>query len=173
MTTPLYMRKGQTPDYTASPTPIAGITLYDMAEQLLSRTLQAFAQRGVILPSREVIYLAPLPVDCEQVAVLISGYAPTPIWETTMTCSQVRWMGNFDVLISRISPAIPKSNKAPAPDQMRRSAQIASEDAESLLLMVVGLEEIGAEFQLEMGAPQGGFQTSVVHVQIPSFGGMD
>lgn len=173
MTTPLYMRKGQTPDYTGIAAPQSDITLYGMAEQLLARCGQAFFERGVELPGRQIIYLAPLPVDCEQVAVLISGYVPTPLWETTMVCSQVRWMGTFDVVVSRCSPAIPKGNKAPSPAQMMQSARIASEDAESLLRMVQGLEEIGAEFQLEMGAPQGGFQTTVAHVQLPSFGGMD
>lgn len=172
MTEIVYSR-GITPDYTMSLAPSADITLYQMAELLLNRTRQAFEERGVLLPGRQIIYMPPAVVDCEQLAVLIGGYVPTPPWEETMTCSSIRWMGGFDVAISRATPAMPKRDKAPTPIEMGKAAQIASDDLEGLLRVVQGLGEIGPEFQLDSGAPNGGFQTTVLHVQLPAFGGLD
>jgi hypothetical protein len=103
----LYVRKGNTPDYTMdSPPPSPNITLYDMAEILLERTRQAFAQRGVALPSRQIIYLAPIPVDCEQLAVTMSGWTPMPPLEGLTACQSFRWCAQLDVVVSRATPAV-------------------------------------------------------------------
>jgi hypothetical protein len=144
-----------------------------MANDLLERTRACFAEQGVVLPSRQVIYLSPLPVDCEQVAVLISGWVPLPPWEGLIACQATRWCGQFSVVVSRATPAVSRGSRAPAEDAMRESARIASDDAEALLCMVNGVEELGPDFQLELGAPQGGFQTVICGMQIPAFGGLD
>lgn len=172
--TEIYFKRGSTqPDLTLNTPPRAEITLYEMAEMLLNRARQSFEQLGILLPARQIIYLAPLPVDCDQLAVLISGWVPTPGFEITMSCSTVRWMGQFDIIVSRTSPAIPKGNKAPSTEQMNQAARIASNDMDGLLDVVRGLGEIGAEFQLETAAPQGGYQTSAASLQIPAFGGLE
>lgn len=172
--TEVYFTKGKAqPDYTMSALPNSEISLYQMAEILLNRTRQVFESRGVLLPNRQIIYLAPLPVDCEQLAVLISGWVPTPGFETTMRCSTVRWMGQFDVIVSRPTPAVSGGKTAPKAEQMSRAAKVASDDMDCLLDVVRGLGEIGAEFQLETAAPQGNFQTSAASLQIPAFGGLE
>jgi hypothetical protein len=168
-----YVRKG-TPDYTISQyTPRNDVTLYEMAENLLQRTVQAFAERGVSLPSRQIVYIAPLPVDCEQVAILISDWVPDPPPIGLTSCQDFRWCGVFDIVVSRISPAIPKGNKAPTAEQMSASAKIAADDAECVLAVIRGLSEIGPQFSFNVGAPQGGFQTVVCNVEIPAVGGLE
>jgi hypothetical protein len=163
-----------TPELTLSLLPRAEVTLYQMAEVLLDRTRQAFTQRGVSLPSRQLIYMPPLPVDCEQVAVLIGGWVPLPPWDSLVSCQTARWCGSLDVVVSRASPAVPKgARSAPTAEQMNAAAQIASEDAEALLGMVRGLGEIGAEFLFATNPAQGAYQTTVVQMQIPAFGGLE
>ena len=172
MTEIQYIRTG-IPDYTISQyVPKNDITLYEMATIVLERTVQAFAERGVVLPDRQLVYIAPLPVDCEQLAVLISGWVPDPPPIGLTHCQDFRWCGNFDIVVSRTSPAIPKGNKAPTVEQMNRASQIAAEDAECILAVVRGLDEIGPEFSFVVGAPQGGYQTVVASVQIPAAGGL-
>jgi hypothetical protein len=166
--------RGRTPDYTLYTAPRPEITLYEMAENLLARVLQAFAQRGVILPARQIIYLSPLPVDCEQVGILISGWTPQPAWEGVTSCQMVKWCGQFTIVVSRASPAVPKgSRSAPTAESMHQAARMGSEDAEALLAVVNGLGEIGQDFLLELGAPQGGYQTVAVNLQVPAFGGLE
>lgn len=173
MTEISYVRSG-TPDYTmATFVPHNDTTLYEMAENLLARTVQAFAQRGVELPGRQIVYIAPLPVDCEQVAILISGWVPDPPPDGLTVCQAFRWCGTFDIVVSRASPAIPKGRSAPTAEQMQSSARIASEDAECVLAVVRGLGEIGPDFTFAVGAPQGGYQTVVCSVQIPAVGGLE
>lgn len=168
-----YIRTG-IPDYTISQyVPRNDVTLFEMAENILARTVQAFAQRGVALPDRQIIYIAPLPVDCEQVAVLISGWVPDPAPIGLTTCQDFRWCGIFDIVVSRAAPAVPKGRSAPTAQQMNESARIASEDAECVLAVVRGLSEIGPDFTFTVGAPQGGFQTVVCSVEVPAAGGLE
>jgi hypothetical protein len=168
-----YVRRG-TPDYSlATYRTTNDVTLYEMATNILQRTVQAFAERGVELPSRQMVYIAPLPVDCEQLSVLISGWVPDPPPVELTACQAFRWCGNFDIVVSRVSPAIPRGSKAPTVDQMNEASRIAAEDAECVLAVVRGLGEIGPEFSFVVGAPQGGFQTVVCSVQIPAAGGLD
>lgn len=174
MTEIVYSRGGSVPDYTMISAPNPEVTLYDMAEILLARVRQAFAQRGVVLPGRQIIYLSPVPVDCEQLGVLISGWVPLPSWEGLVGCQQIKWCGAFTIVISRASPAMPKGGKsAPSVEAMNKAARIGSEDAEGLLAVCNGLGEVGPEFALELGAPEGGFQTSAMTLQVPAFGGLE
>lgn len=173
MSEPIIYSRSRTPDYTVSTAPAPTITLYQMAEMILNRTRQAFEERGVLLPNRQIIYMSPLPVDCEQLAVLISGWLPMPGWEGAIRCQNIRWAGQFSVVVSRATTAMPKGNKAPSPEMMNKAAQIGSEDAEAILAMVGGLGELGQDFALEIGAPQGGFQTVLADIQVPAFGGLE
>lgn len=149
-------------------------TLVLMGQDLMQRVLSCFTSQGVIAPTRQIVYMAPIPVDCEQVAVLFSGWTPMPPWDGLEHCDAYRWVGNFTVSISRCTPAIgAKSGKiAPTPDSMLQAAQIASADAEVLLCTVASLDEIGPEIELLTPAPQGGFQTVELTVQVPAVGGL-
>lgn len=171
----VYSRRGQTPDYSSAAPPLATISLYQMAEQLLARLKQAAYELGTVLPDRDLIYMSPVPADCAQIAVLISGWSPAPQWDVSTSCQNFRWFGQFSVVITRCTPAIPPrgSKAGPAVDSMHRAAQIASDDAEVLVALVRGLGEIGADFALETAAPEGGLQSTVMNVQVPAFGGLE
>jgi hypothetical protein len=172
--TEIVYSRGGTPDNTLFSAPQPEITLYDMAEILMNRIRQAFAQRGIVLPTRQIIYLSPIPVDCEQLGVLISGWVPLPSWEGLTGCQLIKWCGAFTIVVSRASPAMPKGTRsAPSAESMNAAARMGSEDAEALLTVVNGLGEVGPEFALELGAPEGGFQTVACTIQVPAFGGLE
>lgn len=170
----VYTRRGVTPDYSMDTAPDPSISLYEMAEILLNRTRQSFESQGVLLPTRQIIYPSPIPVDCEQLAVLMAGWVPQPPWEGVVSCQAVKWCGAFTIVLSRVTPAMPKSaNRAPGAEQMNSAARIASEDSGCLLDVARGLGEIGPDFSLETGSPQGGFQTCAMNIQVPAFGGLE
>lgn len=164
----VYSRNGPAvAPYTAS-------TLFDMAQILLQRTITCMVNRGVTVPDRQIIYPSPVPADCEQLAVLLLGWAPLPPWSGLQNCQQWRWVGMFAVAITRGSPAIPRSGgKAPTADSMTASARIASDDAEVLLDLVRGIDEVNQDLTLETGAAVGAYQTTILHVQVPVFGGLE
>ena len=150
-------------------------TLLLMAQDLMSRLQSCFMSQGVVAPERQVIYTSPIPADCEQVAVLFSGWSALPPWDTLTNCDSFRWIGNFSVIITRCTPAIgTKGGKVPpTPELMTKAAEIASQDAEVLLCLVSSLGEIGSDLQINTPSPQGGLQTVELVVQVPAAGGLD
>lgn len=150
-------------------------TLVLMGQDLMARVLSCFTDQGVAPPERQVVYMAPIPADCEQVAVLFSGWTPLPLWDGLAHCDLYRWVANFSIIITRCTPAIgAKSGKvAPVPDVMLAAAEIASADAEVLLCTVASIGEIGPEIEVLTPAPQGGMQTVELTVQVPAVGGLE
>lgn len=161
-----------TPDLTATFPPRA-TTLMEMAQEILARVRQLAVQMGLTLPTRQFVHLAAVPVDCEQVAVLIGGWTPQPAWSGLEACQNFRWCGQFAVLVSRCTPAIPNNRgDPPTVEKMNRAAVIASDDAELLLQLVGGLGEVGGDLLLNTPEAEGGFQTTVLNVTVPQFGGL-
>jgi hypothetical protein len=150
-------------------------TLLLMAQDLMVRLQSCFLSQGVVPPDRSVIFMSPIPADCEQVAVLFAGWSPLPPWDTLTNCDSFRWIANFSVIITRCTPAIStRSGKAaPTPDLMLQAAQIASTDAEVLLCLVSTLGEIGADLNLVTMAPLGGMQTVELTVSLPAAGALE
>lgn len=149
-------------------------TLYGMAESLLGLVVSTFNAEGVTPPSRQVVYMSPIPADCEQVAVLFSGWDPYPSPEGPQSCVRFRWLANFSVIVTRCTPAIVKNAggmrpTAPSVDMMKAAAKIASDDAECLLTAVLGLDEVGG-VGIITGPPSGGLQTVELNLQIPAGG---
>jgi hypothetical protein len=173
MTDVSYRRRGQPTQLTA-PMPDTR-TLVLMAQDLMTRTLSCFTGKGVVPPTRQVIYMAPIPADCEQVAVMFSGWTPMPPWVDLTHCDIYRWVANFSVIITRCTPANwTKGGKVlPDPEQMLRAAEIASADAEVLLCLVASVDEIGPAVQILTPSPQGGMQTVELTIEIPAVGGLD
>lgn len=162
-------------------------TLEEMAQALLELLRGAAVNQGVTLPARQGIYMAPIPADCEQAIVLITGWNPTPAGDTTTTtiCKPWRWLAPMSVIITRCTPAIPPAAAArtsklvekqqnPGPlktvssEQLHAAARIASDDAEILLEVVNRLGEIGADTSLVTNPPSGGFQTAELNVSLVS-----
>jgi hypothetical protein len=173
MTEIVYQRRGGGPRIV-EPLPDPR-TLVLMAQDLMARLQSCFMTQGVVPPTRQVVYMSPIPADCEQVAVLFAGWSPLPPWDTLTNCDSFRWVANFSVIITRCTPAIgTKSGKvAPTPDVMLQAAQIASQDAEVLLCLVSTIGEIGADLNVNTPAPQGGMQTVELTVQVPAVGALD
>jgi len=145
-------------------------TLYSMADRLLELVKSNFLAAAVSLPEREVIYMSPIPADCEQVAVLFSGWNPYPMSDGPQVCAGYRWLADFSVIVTRCTPAIaPKTatkNLTPAAEKMHEAAQMASRDSEILLSVLQDLSEFANPAVL-VQSPVGGLQTTELDVQIP------
>jgi hypothetical protein len=132
--------------------------------------------KGVPLPGRQSVYMAPIPADCEQVAVLFTGWNLTPPPEGPVVCLPGRWMGSYSAIITRCTPAMPQQTRgraattAPEPAKMTEAARMASRDAEVFLETLTRLDEIGAEVSIVTNPPSGGFQTVELNVQLLAVG---
>lgn len=173
MSDPIIYSRGN-PDLTLAKSQPRLVTLMSMAQEVLVRLNNAAAGLGMTLPSRQLIYPSAVPADCEQVTVLIGGWQNEPAADGLQICQTFRWCAQMGILISRCSPATPGSRgEAPTVDQVMRSAQLASDDAELLLALIGGFGEIGADIQLSTPEPEGGFQAVLLNVVLPAFGGLD
>ncbi len=147
---------------------------YVMAEEILVRMNNIARMRDITLPSRQVIYPASIPTDCEQVAIMLTGWSPTVVGEDYGGgCLRFKWAANFAITIIRCSPAVmDKRNKMPSAQEMNRSGLIASNDSDILVDLVNTFSEFGPEFSLIAAAPEGGFQGVQLTVSLPQTGGL-
>jgi len=170
----LYERLGEVNPYVvveaSEPGSNTGQTLYEMAYRLMNLVQANFTCAGIPLPERAVIYPSPIPADCEQVAVLFTGWTPYPQSDGPQVCEGFRWMGDFSVIITRCTPAmVPKTatkSLTPAPEKMHEAALMASQDAEILLAVLHDLGEFASP-SVTVQSPVGGLQTTEMDVQIP------
>jgi hypothetical protein len=148
-------------------------TLSDMGEALLEIVRSAAVECGVTLPARQSVYMAPIPADCEQVAVLFSGWDPSPAPSAPIVCRPFRWMAGYSVIITRCTPAVPNPKAKQAPvtaERMVEAARLASKDAEVMLAVVNRLGEVGSDLSVVTQPPSGGLQTVELNVQLMSVG---
>lgn len=159
------------PDLSLSAAP-AVATLESMCQDLLALVEQAAVSLGVTLPERRLIYMAPMPADCPQVAVLMGGWTPEPQWDGLAVCPPGRWVAQLGVAITRVTPAKPSpSGELPRVSDMNAAARIASQDAEVLLEVVAGLGEVAGDVMVETPAAEGGLQSATLVVRVPAFAG--
>ncbi|MGV1079720.1 MAG: hypothetical protein ACOYD1_07690 [Candidatus Nanopelagicales bacterium] len=144
-------------------------TLYGMATHLLGLVESVYQSEGVGLPERRVLYMSPIPADCEQVAVLFTGWSPYPTFDGPVSCQRYRWMGDFSVIVTRCTPAMAKGTKnlTPPAEKMSDAALLASTDAEMMLKVLEHIEEFATP-QVIVQSPTGGLQTTELNVQIPA-----
>jgi hypothetical protein len=151
-------------------------TLDEMGHALLDIVRQAAVAKGVTLPARQMVYPAPIPADCEQVAVLFTGWNVTPIQDGgTTICKPWRWIAPYSVIITRCTPAIMgkgpnRALKHVTTEQMDAAAKLASDDTEVLLETMNRLGEVGSDVSLVANAPSGGYQTVELNVPLISGG---
>lgn len=163
--------RGANPDQTLDVIAGRPMSLYAMAEELLARINTVAVQLGVDLPTRQVIYPSPIPIDCAQVSVLMSGWTPHQGWDGYVGCQRFKWAGLFSVVITRDTPAVPtKTGRLPGAALMTSAAEIASQDADVMVALVQTLEELGPEMTLTTGAPEGGFQSVELNIAVTAFG---
>lgn len=159
------------PDFTVSPAPRSE-TLLTMSAEIMARAVNSLVQLGLNVPDRQVIVPAPITIDCEQVVVAFSGWTPQPVAETLMTCDSYRWCGLFSIAVSRATPAMPTNRGLPTVESLLASARMASDDAEALLLLAGSFAEVGPEIAVETPGPEGGYQSAILTVLLPAFGGL-
>lgn len=169
MTLPMTIYSRGNPDLTLSGG--GPSTLFGMAQEILTRAESCLAQLGLAIPARRIVYPSPIPADCEQLAVLFSGWVPQPQWNGLANCSEFRWCGNFAVGLTRPTPAKQGARTAPSAAAMDEAAVIASADAEALILLAGSFDEL-AELTIITEAPDGGYQTTVLNMQLPAYGAM-
>lgn len=147
---------------------------YVMADEILTRMNTIARQRGITLPDRQIIYPAAIPEDCEQVAIMLTGWQPTVVGDDYGGgCLRFKWAANFSITIIRCSPAImDKRGKMPTAEAMNESGLIASNDSDILVDLVNSFTEFGPEFALVAAAPEGGFQGVQLTVSLPQTGGL-
>ena len=171
---PLAARAGLLADAGPLPPTQRPDTLYAMGEAMLHRVQACALELGLTLPERQVIYMSPIPADCEQVAVLFNGWSADQNWETTIHCNAFRWIAGFSVVVTRCTPAMPsKKGATPTPDQMMAAAKLASDDAELMLCVLSTVDEIGTGLGVVTQAPQGGYQSVELDVSIAAFGSLE
>ena len=150
--------------------PLEGQTLYDMGRRLLELTVDIMHGAGAIVPERQLVYMAPIPADCEQVAVLFSGWTPYPQQEGPSSCSSYQRLAGFSVIITRKSPAVQTSGSkslTPTPDKMLAAAELASNDAEMLLQVLQAVPTVSNP-SVTTQSPYGGLQTVELNLDIPA-----
>jgi len=143
-------------------------TLYELAEDLMDSVRQQALQSDIALPARQIIYMTPIPPDCEQVAVMFNGWTLYPETGQIQTCMTSQWMAGFSVIITRCTPAVSKNPKNPIPgsELMGAAALIASTDAE-LFRDIVGAMSGFMSVTIAVQAPSGGLQTVELDISIP------
>jgi hypothetical protein len=127
----------------------------------------------VPIPARQIIYMTPIPPDCEQVAVLFDGWQAYPPDAGMQVCSTFRWTARLMVMITRKSCAVPtQEGRLPAPELMTRAAEVSAIDAELMLGVVAALDELDATVTVETPSVDGGLQSVVLSLVVPAFGGI-
>jgi hypothetical protein len=133
-------------------------TAFTIAGSLLDVVRSAAAAANVPLPERQVIYFLPIPTDCEQVAVCVSGWATNPAVDELVPCMSFTWTVRLVEQIARRSCAVlGRGGKLPTAESMTEALRVASADAEVLRDVVARLSEV-SDLEINMGAPQGAFQ---------------
>jgi len=146
---------------------------YDIAEELLRRTNKLAADLGVVLPSRQVICAGGAVYDCEQVAVMLTGWTPMDQEGLGNPCNRL-WAAGFVIGIVRKAPAAPGDGgrKAPTAEAVSQGGAMASDDSEVLLALASTLDVVGDGLDLTVGIPEGGVQATLLTVSVGRIGGL-
>jgi hypothetical protein len=126
--------------------------------------------KGVTLPARQMVYPAPIPADCEQVAVLFTGWNVTPIQDgrhdhLPALALDRALLGDHHPL----HPGDPRQGPEPGPEARRtepdgRGGQDRQRRLRGLLEAMNRLGEVGSDVSLVANPPSGGYQTVELNV---------
>ena len=152
-------------------TPLSG-GAYVIAEEILRRLAKVAADLGVILPERQVICAGGAAVECEQVAVMLGGWAPLG-QELSVPCQRL-WAAQMSVVIIRKALAMPTASgrKAPGPAAINDGGALASNDADVLLELANTLDVVGEGLLITIGMPEGGYQSVELVAAVGRVGGL-
>jgi hypothetical protein len=149
------------------------LNLKTMMEGVLERVQTVFQSYNVELPSRCYWSMSQPAVDCEQLVVsflqMYLGAPGSQIGEP-MRCNVPR-SATLAISISRSTPIVGQNGRPPSPDKIELASSVQAIDSWILMQSVNLLDQwdetgygIGVVATLEAGAPEGGFQTTVLTI---------
>lgn len=154
------------------------VNLRDMMQGVLGRVQNVFQSYNVELPVRQYWSMGTPAVDCEQLVVyfqqLYLGPPGAQVGEP-QRCHVPR-SATITIAISRETPIVSQNGRPPAPERIEAAAEVLAIDAWVLMESINQLDQwdstgygIGVIATLEVGPPEGGFQTTsmVVTMAVP------
>jgi hypothetical protein len=145
------------------------VNLRDMMAGVLERVQNIFQSYNVELPQRRYWTMAQPAVDCEQLVVYFQQlYLGPPGAQVgdPQRCHVPR-SATLTISISRETPIVGQNGRPPSPHKIEAASEILAIDAWVLMETVNQLDQwddtgygVGVIATLEVGAPEGGFQTT-------------
>jgi hypothetical protein len=154
------------------------VNLRDMMQGVLERVQSVFQSYNVELPARKYWTMATPAVDCEQLVVYFQQmYLGAPGSEVgdPQRCHVPR-SASLGVSISRATAIVSQNGRPPAPSAIEAASEVMAIDAWVLMETINQLDQwdetgygVGVIATLEVGAPEGGFQTTtmVITMAVP------
>lgn len=147
--------------------------LRDMMDGVLERVQTIFQSYNVNLPSRQYWTMGDPAIDCEQLVVsFVQMYLGTPGAQVgePQRCHVPR-SATLNISISRATPVVGPSGRPPSPEKIQIASETLAYDAWVLMESINLLDQwdgasygIGVIATLEVGTPEGGFQTTTLTV---------
>jgi hypothetical protein len=147
--------------------------LRDMMEGVLERVQSIFQSYNVNLPERRYWTMGQPAIDCEQLVVsFVQMYLGAPGAQVgePQRCHVPR-SATLNIMISRATPIVGQNGRPPSPQKIQIASETLAYDSWVLMESVNLLDQwdetgygIGVIATLEVGAPEGGFQTTTMSV---------
>lgn len=149
------------------------LNLVNMLDGVVTRVENVFQSYGVPLPKRRYWTLGEPSTDCEQLVVwatqLYLGPPGSPASQP-MRCNQPRTV-SLSISVAREVPTVGMNGRAPEASQIEMGSQLSAVDMWVLMQAINDLDVwddagygLGVIATAEVGAPQGGFQTTTMQV---------
>ena len=154
------------------------VNLRDMMQGVLERVQAVFQSYNVELPNRQYWAMATPAIDCEQLVVYFQQmYLGAPGAEVgePQRCHVPR-SASLAISISRATPIVGQNGRPPSPAAIEAASEVMAIDAWVLMSSINQLDQwddtgygVGVIATLEVGPPEGGFQTTtmVVTMAVP------
>jgi len=145
------------------------VNLRDMMQGVLERVQSVFQSYNVELPARRYWTMAEPAVDCEQLVVYFQQMylgAPGAELGEPQRCHVPR-SATIGISISRITPIVSQNGRPPSPEAIEAASEVMAIDSWVLMSSINSLDQwdetgfgVGVIATLNVGSPEGGFQTT-------------
>lgn len=149
------------------------VNLRDMMQGVLERVQSVFQSYNVELPARRYWTMAEPAVDCEQLVVYFQQMylgAPGAELGEPQRCHVPR-SATIGVSISRITPIVSQNGRPPTPEAIEAASEVMAIDSWVLMSSINSLDQwdetgfgVGVIATLNVGSPEGGFQTTTLTI---------
>jgi hypothetical protein len=144
-----------------------------MMDGVLSRVVAIFESYGVPLPARRYWMMGQPAIDCEQIVVsFVQMYLGSPGDQANepRRCNNPR-SATLNIMISRQVPTVGTQGRAPLPEKISESSEIAAVDAWVLMQSINDLDQwddtgygLGVIATLSTDGPEGGYYTNNLEI---------